>query len=128
MVVPQAAWREVGGVPSRHGPDLRDARSGGAGNFQFDDVPEELNRWVLNAPKETRDDPFAFGHMAGQAVIAFYLRKLLDRKNPFLDYPENQAERIPWQQTIRLTQIAQALFTLRREPGFPEICRPLSIL
>lgn len=92
----------------------------------FDDIPEELNRWVLDAPKKIREDPFAFGHMATQAVTAFYLGKLLDRKAPFLDYPENRAQRIPWQQTIRLTQIAQALFVLRREPGFREICRRLS--
>jgi len=92
----------------------------------FDDVPEELNRWVLNAPREVREDPFAFGNMATQAVIAFYLGKLLDRKAPFLDYPENRAGRVPWQQTVRLTQIAQALFVLRREPGFREVCRRLS--
>jgi hypothetical protein len=92
----------------------------------FDDIPEELNRWVLSAPKEIGEDPVVFGHFATQAVIAFYLRKLLDRKAPFLDFPENNKERIPWQQTMRLTQIAQAIFVLRREPGFGEICRRLA--
>ncbi|MCL6684469.1 hypothetical protein [Sphingomonas alba] len=90
----------------------------------FDDIPEELNQWVLNAPEELRE-PYAFGNLAIQAVIAFYLGKLLDRKAAFLDFPDNSPGRIPWQQTIRLTQIAQALFVLRRQPGFREVCRRL---
>lgn len=92
----------------------------------FDDIPEELNSWVLNSPEEFREDPYVFGHLAIQAVIAFYLGKLLDREAPFLNYPQTEPDRIPWQQSIRLTQIAQALFVLRREPGFREICRRLS--
>ena len=126
MVVPSASWRGMGSVSDRRGPDLRDEGGSGTGNCQFEDIPEELNRWILHGPDKFKDDPVVFASFAAQAVIAFYLGTILDRKSPFLDFPENSKERIPWQQTMRQVQIAQAIFMLRREPGFNEICRRLA--
>jgi hypothetical protein len=92
----------------------------------FDDIPEELNRWLLEAPEAIRRDHYSFSHLAMRLVCAFFLGKNFGGGSNFLNYEPTTPGRVPWRQTARYAQIAQALFGLRAEPGFPEICRRLA--
>lgn len=92
----------------------------------FDDVPEELNRWVREAPKNLRT-PKMLQAVAAMAVLKHYLgRDLFDETDPFLVFPDDPDGRGSWKFPIRVHQIAEAVFTLRNEPGFPEITRRLA--
>lgn len=91
----------------------------------FEDVPDKLNRWVLDAPANLRT-PRMFSTTAALAVLKFYLGTMFwDSDSPLLSLKAKPGEWSPENET-RQVQIAAAVFILRNEPGFPEVCRRLS--
>jgi hypothetical protein len=84
----------------------------------FDDVPLQLRR---NAREMARRFPNSHLTSCSVAVtlISFYLGEASDRVFDELFAPRYDDPR----RAARLVRMAEAIFALRREPGFQEICR-----
>lgn len=92
----------------------------------FEDVPEELNRDVL-ARTPLLSDPSLISLMAAKVMTRFYLGTDLVEKDNFLpDRPKQFPTTLSARYSVRISQIAEAVFSLRNEPGFPEITRRLA--
>ena len=91
----------------------------------FDDIPEVLNRSVLNAPKEFRAPHILF-YLAAASVLMFYLQTDFSDSDDALLKFDGLPDEGSWEYDARIAQIADALLSLRHEPGFPDICRRLN--
>jgi len=90
----------------------------------FEDVPPVLNRRLAASPPEMRV-PHMRAYFAALLVINHYLGEAFEgiRNNPFL-VPENPDRE--WESQQQFVQIAEHIFSLRSEPGLPELCRRLA--
>ena len=91
----------------------------------FEDVPQELNDWILNSPDARR--PVALPLVAAFSVCQLYLGTIFENSNsPLLNRAPLKPDEVHLLYAARIIQIAGAVFALRNEPGFPEICRRLA--
>lgn len=93
----------------------------------FPNTPEEVEVRLRRMPIEAVHPRLRYLAAAGFLTQHYLGTNLaLDRGDPFLRADRLMIDGKNWELPARVTQIAQILFDLRHDPGFPEICRRLS--